>query len=160
MRISIQYRPISLRKRVAAVIMMLLLCVVNGMAQPMPQPPHKAGKGGFNPQKFQADLEQYITIHAALTPREAAKFFPIYRQMGKKMRMLFDEMRRWHQFTPSDNERCAEAIRRQDELDIQLKQLQQEYHAKFMIVLPAKKVMEVIKAEEQFHRNAFRKMKK
>ena len=138
-------------------ITMLIISVVSISAQPHAKG-GKGGRGGFNPDRFQAEMEQFITIHAALTPREAAKFFSVYRQMTKKMRMLFDEMRRWHQFTPLTNEKCAEAIRRQDEIDIQLKQLQQEYHAKFMLVLPAKKVLEVIKAEEQFHREAFKKM--
>lgn len=145
-----------LRNRFFSLIILLLLCSINMSAQPKVKP----GKGGFNPDRFQADMEQYITTHAALTPREAANFFPLYRQMTKKMRMLFDEMRRWHMVPPTDNDKCAEAIRRQDEIDIQLKQLQQEYHAKFMIVLPPKKVLEVIKAEEQFHREAFKKMHK
>ncbi|MFQ9809366.1 MAG: hypothetical protein ACLRYB_07070 [Segatella copri] len=52
------------------------------------------------------------------------------------------------------------AIRRKDELDIQLKQLQQEYHSRFMTILPPNKVFSVIKAEERFHRQAFRRMKK
>jgi len=116
--------------------------------------------GGFNPKKFEADLEQYITTNACLTPQEAARFFPVYRQMMKKMRVLFDEMRRCHHVNPHDVKACADAIRRQDEIDIELKQLQQEYHARFMLVLPANKVLSIIKAEERFHRQAFRKMKR
>lgn len=76
------------------------------------------------------------------------------------MRMIFDEMRRFRHVNPNDNEACAEAIRRQDELDIQLKQLQQEYHSRFMTILPPNKVFSVIKAEERFHRQAFRRIKK
>ena len=123
------------------------------MAQrPQKRPP-------FDPKRFEADLEQFITTHAVLTPAEAAKFFPVYRQMMKKQRMLFDEMRRFHHVNPKDNDACADAIRRQDELDIEIKQLQQEYHARFMIVLPASKVLSVIKAEEQFHRQMFKRMR-
>lgn len=144
------------RLRIATLIALLVMAVAGMSAQPH----KKGGKGAFSPEKFQAEMEQYIVSHAALTPAESARFFPVYRKMGKKMRMLFDEMRRWRQFTPKSNDACAEAIRRQDEIDIQLKQLQQEYHARFMLILPAKKVMEIIKAEEQFHREAFRKMHK
>ena len=32
---------------------------------------------GFDPKRFQAELEQFITTNACLTPREAAKFFPV-----------------------------------------------------------------------------------
>ena len=113
----------------------------------------------FNPAKFQADLEQFITSHAGLSPKEASKFFPIYRQMMKKQHMLFDEMRRFRHINPKDNEACANAIRRQDELDIQMKLLQQEYHARFMLILPASKVLDIIRAEEQFHRQMFKKMR-
>lgn len=79
---------------------------------------------------------------------------------GQEDAYAFDEMRRYRHINPKDNEACEAAIRRQDEIDIQLKQLQQEYHARFMTVLPAYKVLSVIKAEEKFHRQAFRRMHK
>ena len=135
------------------VLMILLLCtfgVANG--QHKKRPP-------FNPAKFEADLEQFITVNACLSPSQAASFFPVYRQMMKKQRALFDEMRRLRMINPKDNEACEEAIRKQDELDIQIKQLQQEYHGRFLMMLPANKVLSIIKAEEKFHRQIFRKMK-
>lgn len=134
-------------------LMILMLCtfgVANG--QHRKRPP-------FNPAKFEADLEQFITVNACLSPSQAASFFPIYRQMMKKQRALFDEMRRLRMTNPKDNEACEEAIRKQDELDIQIKQLQQEYHGRFLMMLPANKVLSIIKAEEKFHRQIFRKMK-
>ncbi len=73
----------------------------------------------------------------------------------KKMRSCFDEMRRYHFVNPADEKGCAEAIRRQDELDIEMKLVQQEYHNRFMYILPASKVLKIIKAEEKFHRQAF-----
>lgn len=134
-------------------LMILMLCafgVANG--QHRKRPP-------FNPAKFEADLEQFITVNACLSPSQAASFFPVYRQMMKKQRALFDEMRRLRMINPKDNEACEEAIRKQDELDIQIKQLQQEYHGRFLMMLPANKVLSIIKAEEKFHRQIFRKMK-
>lgn len=135
------------------VLMILMLCtfgVANG--QHRKHPP-------FNPAKFEADLEQFITVNACLSPSQAASFFPVYRQMMKKQRALFDEMRRLRMINPKDNEACEEAIRKQDELDIQIKQLQQEYHGRFLMMLPANKVLSIIKAEEKFHRRIFKKMK-
>ena len=134
-------------------LMILMLCtfgVANG--QHRKRPP-------FNPAKFEADLEQFITVNACLSPSQAASFFPVYRQMMKKQRALFDEMRRLRMTNPKDNEACEEAIRKQDELDIQIKQLQQEYHGRFLMMLPANKVLSIIKAEEKFHRQIFRMMK-
>ena len=134
-------------------LMILMLCtfgVANG--QHRKRPP-------FNPAKFEADLEQFITVNAILSPSQPASFFPVYRQMMKKQRALFDEMRRLRMTNPKDNEACEEAIRKQDELDIQIKQLQQEYHGRFLMMLPANKVLSIIKAEEKFHRQIFRKVK-
>ena len=80
------------------VLMILMLCtfgVANG--QHRKRPP-------FNPAKFEADLEQFITVNACLSPSQAASFFPVYRQMMKKQRALFDEMRRLRMINPKDNE--------------------------------------------------------
>lgn len=149
-----QYRKLlfaGIFKRGLLVVFMLMLAV--GMSAQ-----HKK-RPAFNPAKFEADMEQFITTKAGLSPAEAAKFFPVYRQMMKKQRMLFEEMRRYHHVNPKDNEACANAIRRQDELDIEIKQLQQEYHARFMLILPAGKVLAVIKAEGDFHRQIFKRFK-
>ena len=139
-----------LRTTVLMILMLSTFGVANG--QHRKHPP-------FNPAKFEADLEQFITVNACLSPSQAASFFPVYRQMMKKQRALFDEMRRLRMINPKDNEACEEAIRKQDELDIQIKQLQQEYHGRFLMMLPANKVLAIIKAEEKFHRQIFRKMK-
>lgn len=136
--------------------MMFGLLFVLGFSALSAQPKKRPA---FDPKKFQAELEQYITTQACLTPEESAKFFPVYRQMMKKQRMLFDEMRRYHHIDTRDNEVCAKAIRRQDELDLEIRQLQQEYHARFMLILPAGKVMSIIKAEEKFHRQMFKRMR-
>lgn len=68
-------------------------------------------RSAFDPKRFEADLEQYITINAGLTPSEAARFFPVYREMMKRQRMLFDEMRRFHFVDTRDDKACANAIR-------------------------------------------------
>lgn len=140
-----------IRNRVLAVALMLVTTLALAAQEAKkPRPP-------FDPKRFEAELEQFITVHASLTPQEASKFFPVYRQMMKKMRAHFDEMRRYHFVNPADERGCADAIRRQDELDIEMKQLQQEYHNRFMYILPASKVLSIIKAEEEFHRQAFKR---
>ncbi len=143
----------SFLHRLLSVLVLMLVGLTTVSAQHRKHPP-------FDPVKFQADLEQYITTNAGLTPTEAAKFFPVYREMTKKMRSYFDEMRRYHQVNPTDERACAESIRKQDQLDIDMKLLQQEYHARFMHILPATKVFSIIRAEERFHRQAFRRMRK
>ena len=52
---------------------------------------------------------------------------------------------------------CRSAIEKQDNVDIQIKKLQKQYHQKFLKVISASKLYDVIKAEDQFHRQSIRK---
>lgn len=116
----------------------------------------------FDPAKFQVMMESYITKEAALTPQEASNFFPIYREYQSKQRSIFGQARRLRKIKPTDEKGCREAITKLDELDIQIKELQQQYRKKYLKVLPASKVYDIITAEEKFHRmcmdNASKKM--
>ena len=38
----------------------------------------------FDPEKFDAEQQQFITKAANLTEQEAARFFPLFREMQKK----------------------------------------------------------------------------
>jgi hypothetical protein len=78
--------------------------------------------------------------------------------MLRKERVLFDQMRRYRHRDTSDDAACSDAIEHQDKLDIQIKEIQQEYHNKFMKILPEGKVFKILRAEEKFHRQAFRRM--
>ena len=55
---------------VSAVLMFMFVLGVNAEEQQK-----------FSPEKFQADLENFITNEAGLTAEEASKFFPLYREM-------------------------------------------------------------------------------
>lgn len=130
------------------IVLLVLLCSVVAMAQE----PKK-----FDPVQFEADLEQFVATEARLTPTESATFFPLYREMRKKQMAYFGYHRRWHIVDESDDKACAEAIRRMDSNDLEIKRLQQLYHEKFLHILPASKVFRIIKAEEKFHRQQFKR---
>lgn len=110
----------------------------------------------FSPEKFQADLEQFITKEACLTPQEAAKFFPIYKEMQTKQRAVFERQRQLGWGKPADEKGCEKAIRQRDEYDLELKRIQQTYHNKFLSVVSASKLYDVLKAEDRFHRQMLR----
>ena len=133
---------------VSAVLMLVFVLGVNA-----------EGQQKFSPEKFQADLEQHIATEAGLTAEEAEKFFPLYREMQKKQRAVYNEMRELFK-APSDEVACKRAIQRRDQLEIELRRIQQTYHNKFLKVLSASKVYKTIIAEDKFHRRAFRKMGK
>lgn len=110
----------------------------------------------FSPEKFQADLEQFITKSACLTPQEAAKFFPVYREMQKKQRVVYDRQRNVNKVKPAGEKEIAKSIRQRDEDDLELKRIQQVYHNKMLSVISASKLYDVIQAEDRFHRMMFR----
>ncbi len=112
----------------------------------------------FDPKQFEADMEQYIVTEAGLTLGEAALFFPLFKEMMGKQRVLFGKMQTFRHIDMTDEEMCRKAIREMDECDIEIKELQKTYHLKFCNVLPASKVLRVIKAEEEFHRQQFKRM--
>ena len=109
----------------------------------------------FDPERYNAELQQFITQEAALSPQEAAKFFPLYREMQTKQRALFQQMHRYKRIKPNDEKSCREYIKKCDELDLHIKELQQLYHNKFLKILSASKVYDVLKAEDKFHRQMF-----
>lgn len=134
----------------------ILLFTVIGMAAGLWAQPHPK----FDPELFEAELEQYISTEAGLSPQDAASFFPVYKEMQAKIRTLFFKKRKYHHINTSDNAASLEAIKQQDAIDIQIKKVQQAYHLKFCKILPAGKVLQVIKAEERFRRLAFRRLAK
>lgn len=114
--------------------------------------------GKFNPQQFEKELHQFIATEAGLSPGEAAAFFPLFDEMQQKQRLLFDKMRIYMHTNTNDNRASLQAIQAMDNNDIEIKKIQKDYHLKFCKVLPAGKVLQVLKADEKFHRRVFKKM--
>ena len=110
----------------------------------------------FSPERFQAQLEEFITKEASLTSQEATAFFPVYREMMEKQRAVFMRQRNVSRVKPADEQGCLKAIKEQDEIDLELKRIQQTYHLRFLEILSASKVYDILRAEEKFHRNMMR----
>ena len=115
-----------------------------------------APKKHFSPEKYQAELEAYITEQAGLSAQESAQFFPVYREMQKNQRAIFVSQRKLGMSKPADEQGCRKAIEERDRLELELRRIQEKYHKKFFGILPASKVYDVITAEDRFHRNKLR----
>lgn len=133
--------------RIQLLTMLLALAVTSVTAQ---------GFKRFDPAKFKTDLEKFITVEACLTPREAAAFFPLYDEMNIKQRVFYDKIRELKRVKPMDEEKCKKVIAEIDQLEIEIKQLQANYHTRFLSIMPASKLFDVIRAESKFHRQAMR----
>ena len=114
------------------------------------------GKFMFDPARFRADMEQFITREACLTPKEASEFFPVFDEMLRKERATYDQITALNRFKPATEKGCVDAVNKRDELEIQIKELQLQYHKRFMKILPASKVFDVIKAQNRYHRQMFK----
>lgn len=111
----------------------------------------------FSPKKFETELQQYIIEQAGLTPEESAKFFPVYNEMRQKQHALFKRQRSLVKLKPSDDAGCMKAIQERDNIEVEQKRLQQNYHNKFFDVLPASRVHDVLQAEDRFFRTMLKK---
>jgi hypothetical protein len=110
----------------------------------------------FSPEKFDAELHAYIVKEARLSQQEAARFFPVYKEMQQKQRALMWKQRKLGMTKPTDEQGCLKAIQERDEIELEQKRILQCYHNKFLEVLSASKVYDVIKAEDRFHRHKLR----
>lgn len=117
----------------------------------------QGNKPKFSPEKFQEELEKFIVQEAKLTKAEADVFFPVFREMGCKQRVVYQRMRKLGFDKPKSGEACKNVIIQRDKMDLELKKIQQTYHNKFFEILPPCKVFDVIKAEDRFHRRMLKK---
>lgn len=111
----------------------------------------------FSPEKFDAELREFITNEAKLTEQEAASFFPVYKEMQGKQRAVFARQKALGKNKPEGEKACKEAIRQRDENDLEMKRIQQTYHEKFLKLLPASKVYAILQAEDSFHRRMLKR---
>lgn len=141
----------GLQLRNLVVFLLMLLSLGQGFAQ---------GQRKFDPKRFDMEMQQFITVEAGLTPVEASRFFSLFREMQGEQRMLFEKMQAYRHIDTTDDKACLDAIKKMDDIDIEIKELQRSYHLKLCKVLPPGKVLRAIKADEKFHRRAFRRMAK
>ncbi len=141
-----------MRKYTLILILVTIACM--GFAQPScPE-----AKRLFNPEKFEIELEKHILKEVGLTQTEKTNLLSIYREMRKKQIKIMDAYKNIRSKQPATEKEWETKLKLRDANEIELKKLQQVYHNKMLKVIPASKVMKLIKAEGEFHREYFRKM--
>ena len=134
-------------KQTAIILILQLLMVASITAQ---------GPQKFSPEKFDADMEKFVTEQAKLTQQEADKFFPLFREMHQKQRAVYHKIRQATKQEPGDDKACEATLKECDKLNIELRQIEQNYHLKMLKAIPAKKAYDAIQAESRFHRRMMR----
>jgi hypothetical protein len=97
-------------------------------------------------QKIQAARVAYITDQLALTPEEAEKFWPIYREFTEKRQHLLKD--------PDANKTAEQNDKELVELSLKLKQqevdLEKDYSGKLLNVISAQKLRALPEVERKF----------
>lgn len=137
--------------------LLIILMTMSSLVMSAQGPDGKVGKR-FDPQKFEKHLEGYVLSKMKLSQKESAAFLPLFRQKRKAEVTIMDNGRKNRRQRPMSEKDWEEAIRAFDRDEVKLKKVQQTYHEKMLKVLPASKVMTMIRAEEDFHRETFSKM--
>ena len=143
-------------KKILFASLLLLLTAVTASAQERPM-----NKPHFSPEEFQAKQRTYITEKAGLTPEEAEAFFPLYFDLQKKKWAINKEARGNARFkrgeTPSE-EQCVTMVNDFADAKVKIAQLEKEYIALYLKVIPAQKIMLIQHAEERFQREMLKRM--
>lgn len=117
-----------------------------------------SAQGKFDPERFTKEQEAFIARHAKLTPQEATAFFPLFREMQQKARPLFKKQRELVHRNPQTDSEALNNINEIDEIDLQLRKLQQQYHKKFCKAISPIKVKNCLRAEEIFKHKTMERM--
>jgi len=109
-------------------------------------------------ERIKAARIAFITERLELTPEEAEKFWPIYREFSAKRAVLqqeFVQIRKSTNQSPEEDQNMIESgLRlRQQELD-----LEKEYSHKMLSAISAQKVMNLKIAEDDFRRLVMRQI--
>jgi hypothetical protein len=112
----------------------------------------------FDFNKFHQEARSYIISQAQLSQSESEAFLKLYDEMSSRKRALHREKRQLRHSKVATDAAIRERILRNDNIDIQMKQIDRDYHKRMFKLLSPRKVQACLKAEERFFRQSFHKM--
>lgn len=105
-------------------------------------------------EKIKAAQAAYITERLGLTPEEAEKFWPVYREYSQKRQGLRDEFNTARKSGKSEKDILDMELKmKQDQLD-----LEKDYSQRFQKVITPQKLMNLRQAEGDFRRLLLRQI--
>lgn len=134
-----------MKKITSIIIVLTLLLAIPATAQENRRP-------RFNPEEFNMKMQAFIAQKACLTPEESEKVFPIYLKMKEKQRELKHQEIKLKKQCLSSEKECLNTLDRIVDLHEQFAKIEENYYKKMCKVIPAKKVYNIMLAEDAFHR--------
>jgi len=126
-------------------IIFLSVMAISAFAQDeeLPQPQDQKVR-----DKIEAARIAYITDQLQLTPGEAEKFWPIYREFAEKRRGIRQQMREARTTNPAQTDQ--EAVDQQFKMKQQELDLEKDYSGRLLKVISAQKLRSLPQAERKF----------
>ncbi len=138
----------------------LLVFSVMALMPAMAQQPREDAHRQFNPEEFKSRLESYIRERVGLSQAEGDKLLPIYFEMKEKQLGINHAIMRLKRNAAPQNGCCpnyCEIVTQISNLNVELAKIEQTYYPKMCKVVDAKKVFDLMLAEDAFHREMLRK---
>jgi hypothetical protein len=126
-------------------IIFLSLIAMSAFAQDeeLPQPQDQKVR-----EKIEAARIAYITDQLQLTPGEAEKFWPIYREFAERRREIRHQLRDARNSNPGQTDQ--EAVDQQFKMKQQELDLEKDYSGRLLKVISAQKLRSLPQAERKF----------
>jgi len=103
---------------------------------------------------------EFLSSKVTFTPEEAQQFWPLFREYHQKREATTSKSKKL-EFLPQNlsNDEYLEIVN--DYISVKTKQalLQDEYHNKYLKVIPPKKLLEFYKFDEEFNKNLLKQIK-
>lgn len=114
----------------------------------------------FDPDRFDAERAHFIVQETGLSKEDSTTFFTLYNEMQARKRELHCQSKALPKEMPSTEDSCSAIIIECDKLELQMKAVEQDYHARMLAVLQPSLVFRLLKAETAFYRQAFHRAAK
>jgi hypothetical protein len=110
-----------------------------------------------NDNKIETLKKEYLTKNLELTPQEAEKFFPLYREYEMKKKNLRKSLRNDLKGVEHDASQASmDKIMSQEQ---EILDVQKEYVQKFRQFLPEHKIVKLLSVEKEFKKMLLEKLK-
>ncbi len=113
---------------------------------------------GKGMEKIQAQRVAYITNELSLTPAEAEKFWPVYKEYKQKVQQLKESLKPSKKIEEMSDAEATSFVNTLLENEIKAAEIKRDYYKSFQKILPVAKVAKLEMAERSFKKELIGKM--
>lgn len=116
-------------------------------------------------QRFKQEMESYYNEKLQLTPAEKEKFWPLYNDFYNRKIKLDENERITYRYCHNNvhnmsDQEIIQSLEKIMQLKDEKHRLYQEYHEKFLEILPPKKVLMLYKVERDFRMHLIKQLRR